>query len=209
MSRYFILAACAVITLGSLSPVKAQTSRREADMQRRHMREYLRFQRHYQQELQKREDTLLEKDETLQFHYSETVISEGIYLEANAAYEKLEAAKLAQLPNAKAVQDAVLTVQKSLRQPGKAPEYYQAQLRNLQVARVNLSTLRESLKEDEEVKLAFDEVDILEKKYLTASRAYEQLMAKAMGKDKMAGDIQKKLAEYSAKIRQATSQPRR
>ena len=119
MSKYLILAACAVITLGSLSQVQAQTNRREADMQRRHMREYLRYQRHYQQELQKREEALLEQDESLQFHYSESVISEGIYLEANAAYEKLEAAKLAQLPNAKAAQDAVLKVQKILRQPGK------------------------------------------------------------------------------------------
>ncbi len=173
------------------------------------MREYLRHQRHYQQELQNIQEALLEKDESLQGLYSESVISEGLYLEANEAYEKLESAKLAQLPNAKAAQDAVLQVQKSLRQPGKSPEYYQTQLRKLQAARVNLTNLRESLKEDEEVKLAFDELDTLEKKFLGASRAYEQLMAKAMAKDARAVDMQKKLAEYAAKIRQANTQPRR
>ena len=209
MSRFIILAASAVLTFAWFSPIQAQTNRRDADMQRRHMREYLRHQRHYQQELQNIQEALLEKDESLQGLYSESVISEGLYLEANEAYEKLESAKLAQLPNAKAAQDAVLQVQKSLRQPGKSPEYYQTQLRKLQAARVNLTNLRESLKEDEEVKLAFDELDTLEKKFLGASRAYEQLMAKAMAKDARAVDMQKKLAEYAAKIRQANTQPRR
>ena len=67
----------------------------------------------------------------------------------------------------------------------------------------------EVLREDEEVKLAFDELDTLEKKFLGASRAYEQLMVKAMAKDPRAVDMQKKLAEYTAKIRQANTQPRR
>ena len=173
------------------------------------MREYLRFQRHYQEELQKVQDTLLEENGNLQFHYSESVISEGAYLEANAAYEKLEAVKLALLPASKVLQDAVLKVQQTLRQPGKTPQFYQAQLRNLQAAKIKLTNLRDSLKEDEEVKLAFEEVVALEKKYLAASRAYEDNMAKVMGKDPRAVDIQKKLVEYAAKIRLARAQPKR
>ena len=209
MNTTFILGAAITLTLGSLVPAQAQTSRQEADLQRRNMREYLRFQRHYQEELQKVQDTLLEENENLQFHYSESVISEGAYLEANAAYEKLEAGKLALLPESKVLQGEVVKIQQTLRQPGKTPQFYQAQLRNLQAAKIKLANLRESLKEDEEVKLAFEEVDALEKKYLVASRAYEDNMAKTMGKDPRAVDIQKKLAEYAAKIRLARAQPKR
>ena len=209
MNTTFILGAAITLTLGSLVPAQAQTSRQEADLQRRNMREYLRFQRHYQEELQKVQDTLLEENENLQFHYSESVISEGAYLEANSAYEKLEAGKLALLPESKVLQDEVVKIQKSLRQPGKTPQFYQAQLRNLQAAKIKLTNLRDSLKEDEEVKLAFEEVVALEKKYLAASRAYEENMAKVMDKDPRAVDIQKKLDEYAAKIRLARVQPKR
>ena len=209
MNTTFILGAAITLTLGSLVPAQAQTSRQEADLQRRNMREFLRYQRHYQEELQKVQDTLLEENESLQFNYSESVISEGAYLEANSAYEKLEAVKLALLPASKVLQDAVLKIQQTLRQPGKTPQFYQAQLRNLQAAKIKLTNLRDSLKEDEEVKLAFEEVVALEKKYLAASRAYEENMAKVMDKDPRAVDIQKKLDEYAAKIRLARVQPKR
>ena len=122
MNTTFMLGAAITLTLGSLVPAQAQTSRQEADLQRRNMREYLSFQRHYQEELQKVQDTLLEENENLQFHYSESVISEGTYLEANSAYEKLEAGKLALLPESKVLQGEVVKIQQTLRQPGKTPQ---------------------------------------------------------------------------------------
>ncbi len=210
MNTCFFFAVGIALTLGALYPAQAQTSRSEADMQRRHMREYLRHQRHYQQQLQKFQEDLLAGKEDLQLHYSESVISEQIYLEASGAYEKLLERKLAVLPNTKIAQDAVLKAQKDLRQAGKSPQYYQAQLRNLQTARIHFANLRDSIKdEDDEVKLVFEEMSSLERKYLAASRTYGDLMAKALAKHPEAKATQQKLDEVNAKIRRARAQPKR
>ena len=209
MKTLLILGLATILTLCSLQPVQVQTSRQEADQQRRQMREYLRYQRHYQGELQKRKESLLEENENLQLLYSESVISEGVYLEANTAYEKLEAGKMALLPASKILNDEAVNIQKTLRQPGKAPQFYQTQLRNLQAVKIKIATLRESLREDEEVKLAYDELVALENKYLAASRTYETQMDEAVKKDSTAVDIQKKLDEFATKIRLARNPPKR
>lgn len=210
MNKRFFFAAAIILTLGPWFPAQAQTSRSEADMQRRHMREYVRHQRHYQQQLQKFQEGLLAGKEDLQLHYSESVISEQIYLEASEAYEKLLERKMAVLPNTKIIQDAVLKAQKDLRQIGKSPQYYQAQLRNLQIARINFANLRDSIKEeDDEVKLAFEEMSSLERKYLSASQTYGDLMAKALAKHPEAKATQQKLDEVEVKIRRARAQPKR
>ena len=146
------------------------------------MREFQRYQRHYEAQLEKFREQILEKDENLQFLYSGFVDSERIYLEVAEAYEKLLVRKMALLPNAKVVQDVVANIQKDLRKPGQNPTYYQQQLQKLRIAQINLGKLRESLKEDEEVKLAFDEMTALEEKYTSDSEKYEDSMAKALNK---------------------------
>ena len=103
----------------------------------------------------------------------------------------------------------MLKAQKELRKAGQSRQYYQAKIRNLQSARINLAKLRDSLMEDEEVKIAFEEKDALNKKYLAASRTYEELMTKALAKHPEAKATQQKLDEVTAKIRRAIAQPKR
>ena len=172
----------AFLTLDSLCLLEAQVNRRDAEMQRRHMREFQRYQRHYEAQLEKFREQILEKDENLQFLYSGFVDSERIYLEVAEAYEKLLVRKMALLPNAKVVKDTVANIQKDLRKPGQNPTYYQQQLQKLRLAQINLGKLRESQKEDEEVKLAFDEMAALEEKYISDSAKYEDSMAAALNK---------------------------
>jgi len=214
MRTRFFLALAIASTLGSFLPLQAQPSRRDADMQKRHMREYQRFQRHYQQQIEQFRLDILEKDENLQGHYSESIDSERIYLEASKAYEKLLEKMLLQLPSAKIIQDAVLKIQQDLRKPGQSPAGYREKIGRLKDAQIKLVKLRESLKEEEEVKLAFDELDLLEKKYLSAGRAYDDLMAKALAKHPGAQRIQKELDKpfgqfVREKTRQLNAQPKR
>jgi hypothetical protein len=207
MKIYFWSVVTLILILGSLFPLHAQTSRSDADMQRRHMREYQRYQRHYEEQLEKFREALLEKDENLQFLYSGFVDSERIYLEVSEAYEKLLLKKMALRPDAKIMQDAIAKLQKDLRKPGQNPVYYRQQLTKMRAAQINLGRMRESLKEDEEVKLAFDEMDALEKKYLSDSMKYEDDMAKALAKHPEAKKNQENLDKPFAEfVREKTRQ---
>ena len=106
MKTYAILVASLVALVSGISTVEAQRSDKAADKQRRDMREFLRYQSHYQKELQKIQDSILEKNENLQAEYSLSIDFETIYLEASEAYEKMEQAKLAKLPEFPAAQKA-------------------------------------------------------------------------------------------------------
>lgn len=207
MKIHFLRIVALALIFGSPLQLHAQTSSRDADMQRRHMREYQRYQRHYEEQLEKFREELLEKDENLQFLYSGFIDSERIYLEVSDAYEKLLLKKMALRPDAKIIQDAIAKLQKTLRKPGQNPAYYKQQLTHMRAAQINLGRLRESLKEDEEVKLAFDEMDALEKKYLADSEKYENLMAKALAKrpeaKKNQENLDKPFAEF---VREKTRQ---
>jgi len=212
MKVYFLFAAA--LMLGSIFPLQAQSSRSDAEMQRRHLREFQRYQRHYEEQLVKFRADILEKDENLQFHYSSSIDSERLYLEVSDAYEELLVKKMATLPNTKIIQDAVAKAQKDFRKPGQSPTYYRQQLANLRAAQIKLGRLRESLKEDEEVKLAFDEMDALQKKYLAESKTYEDLMAKAManheGAKRTQVELDKTFQQFVLeKTRRGKSQPKR
>ena len=71
-------------------------------------------------------------------------------------------------------------LQKALRKAGQPRDYYTAHIQKLSAAKRHLASLRNSLKEDEEVKVAFDQLDALEKKYLGDARNFEDLMIKAL-----------------------------
>jgi len=180
MKSYPLFILSFILLLGSLVQAQAQSSRREAAKHQKDLREFLRYQRHYQGVLQKIQDDFLEKDESLQGLYSESVISEGMYLEANKAFEKLEAQKLVLLPENENAQKAVSDLQKALRKAGQPRDYYTSHIQKLSAAKRYLASLRDSLKEDEEVKVAFDQLDALEKKYLGDARNFEDLMIKAL-----------------------------
>ena len=190
MKPYPLFILSFIFLLGSYYQAQAQNSRRQTANHQKDLREFLRYQRHYQGILQKIQDDLLEKDESLQGLYSESVISEELYLEANQDFEKLEAQKLAQLPENENAQKAVSDLQIALRKAGQPRDYYTANIQRLSAAKRYLASLRESLKEDEEVKEKFDQLDALEKKYLGDARKFEDLMIKALANNPKAQTTQ-------------------
>ena len=60
-----------------------------SDQQRKQLREMLRYQRAYNEQLDQARKQLLEKDEELQLVYSEMIDAERVYLEVTKQYETL------------------------------------------------------------------------------------------------------------------------
>ena len=93
-----------------------------SDHQRKQLRELLRYQRAYNEQLDQTRKQLLEKDEELQLVYSEMIDAERIYLEVSRQYEALVEKKLKANPAAKEIQAKLGKINEQIRSVGTTPK---------------------------------------------------------------------------------------
>ena len=93
-----------------------------SDQQRKQLRELLRYQRAYNEELDQTRKQLLEKDEELQLVYSEMIDAERVYLEVSRQYEALVEKKLKANPAAKEIQTKLGKINEQIRSVGTTPK---------------------------------------------------------------------------------------
>ena len=93
-----------------------------SDQQRKQLRELLRYQRAYNEELDQTRKQLLEKDEELQLVYSEMIDAERVYLEVSRQYEALVEKKLQADPAAKEIQAKLVKINEQIRSVGTTPK---------------------------------------------------------------------------------------
>ena len=89
-----------------------------SDQQRKQLRELLRYQRAYNEQLDQARKQLLEKDEELQLVYSEMIDAERVYLEVTKQYETLLDKKLKANPTVKEIQAKLGKVNEQIRSVG-------------------------------------------------------------------------------------------
>jgi len=93
-----------------------------SDQQRKQLRELLRYQRAYNEQLDQTRKQLLEKDEELQLVYSEMIDAERVYLEVSRQYEALVEKKLKANPVAKEIQAKLVKINEQIRSVGTTPK---------------------------------------------------------------------------------------
>ena len=93
-----------------------------SDQQRKQLRELLRYQRAYNEQLDQARKQLLEKDEELQLVYSEMIDAERVYLEVSRQYEALVEKKLKADPAAKEIQAKLVKINEQIRSVGTTPK---------------------------------------------------------------------------------------
>ena len=93
-----------------------------SDQQRKQLRELLRYQRAYNEQLDQTRKQLLEKDEELQLVYSEMIEAERVYLEVSRQYEALVEKKLKADPAAKEIQAKLVKINEQIRSVGTTPK---------------------------------------------------------------------------------------
>ena len=93
-----------------------------SDQQRKQLRELLRYQRAYNEQLDQARKQLLEKDEELQLVYSEMIDAERVYLEVTKQYETLLDKKLKANPQVKDIQTKLGKINEQIRSVGTAPK---------------------------------------------------------------------------------------
>jgi len=93
-----------------------------SDQQRKQLRELLRYQRAYNEQLDQTRKQLLEKDEELQLVYSEMIDAERVYLEVSRQYEALVEKKLKANPAAKEIQAKLGKINEQIRSVGTTPK---------------------------------------------------------------------------------------
>ena len=93
-----------------------------SDQQRKQLRELLRYQRAYNEQLDQARKQLLEKDEELQLVYSEMIDAERVYLEVTKQYETLLEKKLKANPTVKDIQAKLGKINKQIRSVGTTPK---------------------------------------------------------------------------------------
>ena len=93
-----------------------------SDQQRKQLRELLRYQRAYNEQLDQTRKQLLEKDEELQLVYSEMIDAERVYLEVSRQYEALVEKKLKANPVAKEIQAKLVIINEQIRSVGTTPK---------------------------------------------------------------------------------------
>ena len=93
-----------------------------SDQQRKQLRELLRYQRAYNEQLDQTRKQLLEKDEELQLIYSEMIDAERVYLEVSRQYEALVEKKLKANPAAKEIQAKLGKINEQIRSVGTTPK---------------------------------------------------------------------------------------
>ncbi|MBU61532.1 MAG: hypothetical protein CMI26_03400 [Opitutae bacterium] len=93
-----------------------------SDQQRKQLRELIRYQRAYNEQLDQTRKQLLEKDEELQLVYSEMIDAERVYLEVSRQYEALVEKKLKTDPAAKKIQEKLVKINEQIRSVGTTPK---------------------------------------------------------------------------------------
>ena len=93
-----------------------------SDQQRKQLRELIRYQRAYNEQLDQTRKQLLEKDEGLQLVYSEMIDAERVYLEVSRQYEALVEKKLKTDPAAKKIQEKLVKINEQIRSVGTTPK---------------------------------------------------------------------------------------
>ena len=93
-----------------------------SDQQRKQLRELLRYQRAYNEQLDQARKQLLEKDEELQLVYSEMIDAERVYLEVTKQYETLLDKKLKANPQVKDIQTKLGKINEQIRSVGTTPK---------------------------------------------------------------------------------------
>ena len=93
-----------------------------SDQERKQLRELLRYQRAYNEQLDQTRKQLLEKDEELQLVYSEMIDAERVYLEVSRQYEALVEKKLKANPAAKEIQAKLGKINEQIRSVGTTPK---------------------------------------------------------------------------------------
>mgnify|MGYP005635117205 FL=1 len=93
-----------------------------SDQERKQLRELLRYQRAYNEQLDQTRKQLLEKDEELQLVYSEMIDAERVYLEVSRQYEALVEKKLKADPAAKEIQAKLVKINEQIRSVGTTPK---------------------------------------------------------------------------------------
>ena len=91
-----------------------------SDQQRKQLRELLRYQRAYNEQLDQARKQLLEKDEELQLVYSEMVDAEGVYLTVSRQYQALLEKKMKANPETGAIQAKLAKINEQIRSVGTA-----------------------------------------------------------------------------------------
>ena len=89
-----------------------------SDQQRKQLRELLRYQRAYNEQLDQARQQLLDKDEELQLVYSEMVEAEGVYLEVSRQYQTLLEKKMKNNPAFKSIQAKLDKINEQIRSVG-------------------------------------------------------------------------------------------
>lgn len=92
-----------------------------SDQQRKQLRELLRYQRAYNEQLDQARKLLLEKDEELQLVYSEMIDAERVYLEVTKQYETLLEKKLKGNPAIRGIQTKLGKINEQIRSVGTTP----------------------------------------------------------------------------------------
>jgi len=93
-----------------------------SDQQRKQLRELLRYQRAYNEQLDQARKLLLEKDEELQLVYSEMIDAERVYLEVTKQYETLLEKKLKGNPSIRGIQTKLGKINEQIRSVGTTPK---------------------------------------------------------------------------------------
>ena len=93
-----------------------------SEQQRKQLRELIRYQRAYNEQLEEARKQLLEKDEELQLVYSEMIDAERVYLEVSRQYEALVEKKLKADPTAKGIQAKLGKINEQIRSVGTTPK---------------------------------------------------------------------------------------
>ena len=93
-----------------------------SDQQRKQLRELLRYQRAYNEQLEQTRKQILDKDEELQLIYSEMVEAERVYLEASTQYQALLEKKMKAHPTAKGIQEKLKKINAQIRGVGATPK---------------------------------------------------------------------------------------
>ena len=93
-----------------------------SDQQRKQLRELLRYQRAYNEQLDQARKQLLEKDEELQLVYSEMIDTERVYLEVTKQYETLLEKKLKGNPAIRGIQTKLGKINEQIRSVGTTPK---------------------------------------------------------------------------------------
>ena len=117
MKKTKVLRPLSLLLVVALAPLfQGQVS----EQQRKQLRELLRYQRAYNEQLDQAREQLLEKDEELQVLFGEMADAEQLYLELSRKYETLLSQKMTADPTFRDIQDKLAKINEQIRRVGAA-----------------------------------------------------------------------------------------